>query len=251
MVIAAVTVVTAWQIKGQSPQDTTTPDATLAFEVASIKPIAPPIPPGGGPWIINHGRFKAETCYVRGMIGLAYGVLAALVKDGPDWLDQEPYNIEARAENPEAGPKQIRVMLQTLLTDRFKLAVHRETRQEQVCTLIVGKSGSKLQDAGDGRKNFINWTGPGEVTFVENTALLGLTNVLGGLLSAPVLDKTNLKGSYNFSLKFVDPRFPHPTDDPRPDLFTAVQEQLGLKLQAAKGPVEVLVVDRIERPSAN
>jgi uncharacterized protein (TIGR03435 family) len=186
------------------------------------------------------------------MIGLAYRVLAALVKGGPDWLDREPYNIEARAEDPEAGPAQIRVMLQTLLTDRFKLAVHRETRQEQVYGLVVGKSGSKLQDAGDGRKNLINWTGAGAVTFTENSSLLGLTNVLGGLLSAPVLDKTNLKGSYSFSLRFLDPRIPHPTDDGSvPDLFTAVQEQLGLKLEAAKQPVEVLVVDRMERPSAN
>jgi uncharacterized protein (TIGR03435 family) len=70
-------------------------------------------------------------------------------------------------------------MLQTLLTDRFKLAVHRETRQEQVYSLVVGKSGSKLQDAGDGRKNLINWTGAGAVTFTENSSLLGLTNVLG------------------------------------------------------------------------
>lgn len=187
------------------------------------------------------------------MIALAYGVLPALVKGGPDWVDREPYNIEARAESPDAGPKQIALMLQSLLTDRFRLALHRETRQEQVYTLVVGKSGPKLQDAGDGRKNFINWTGTGEVTVTENTApLLGLINVLGGMLSAPVLDKTNLKGSYNFSLKFLDPRIPHAAgDDSRPDLFTAVQEQLGLKLEAAKGPVEVLVIDRMERPSAN
>ncbi len=186
------------------------------------------------------------------MIALAYGVLPAAVKGGPDWLDREPYNIEARAEYPEAGPKQIALMLQTLLTDRFKLAVHRETRQEQVYTLVVGKNGSKLQDAGDGQKNFIQWSGPGDVTFTGNRTLGGLINVLGGLLSAPVLDKTNLKGSYNFSLKFVDPRIPHLTDDDsRPDLFTAVQEQLGLKLEASKGPVEVLVIDHMERPSAN
>jgi uncharacterized protein (TIGR03435 family) len=90
------------------------------------------------------------------------------------------------------------------------------------------------------------------VTFTENSTLLGLTNILGGMLSAPVLDKTNLKGSYNFSLKFLDPRIPHPTDDGSvPDLFTAVQEQLGLKLEAAKEPVEVLVIDHMERPSAN
>jgi hypothetical protein len=88
MTIAAVTVMTAWQIKGQSPEGATTPAAPLAFEVASVKPIPPPIPSGGGPWIVTHGRFKAETGYVRGMIGWAYNVLAAQVKGGPDWVDR-------------------------------------------------------------------------------------------------------------------------------------------------------------------
>jgi uncharacterized protein (TIGR03435 family) len=193
------------------------------------------------------------------MIGWAYNVLAAGVRGGPDWIDREPYYVDARAENPEAGPEQIRAMLQTLLTDRFKLAIHRETRQGQVYTLAVSKNGSKLQDAKDGQKNYINWTGPGAVTFTENQTLAGLINVLSGVLNAPVLDKTNLRGSYNFSLEFIDPRLPQLADDDprpnpfkgRPDLFTAVQEQLGLQLQAAKGPVEVLVIDNIERPSPN
>jgi uncharacterized protein (TIGR03435 family) len=259
MAIAAVTAMTAWQSKGQSPQSTTAPAAPLAFEVASVKPVPPPFPPGGGPWIVTHGRFRAEIAQIRALIGWAYNVLVPQVQGGPDWIDRELYYVDARAENPEAGPEQVRKMLQTLLTDRFKLAVHRETRQVQVYTLVVGKNGSKLQDAKDGQKNYIKWTGPGAVTFTENQTLLGLINVLSGVLNAPVTDKTNLRGSYNFSLEFIDPRLPQLADDDprpnpfkgRPDLFTAVQEQLGLQLQAARGPVEVLVIDNIERPSPN
>jgi uncharacterized protein (TIGR03435 family) len=82
--------------------------------------------------------------------------------------------------------------------------------------------------------------------------MLGLINVLSSLLGSPVLDETGLKASYSFSLEFTDPRDPRPRDaNSRPDLFTAVQEQLGLKLEAKKGPVEVLLIDHIERPSEN
>jgi uncharacterized protein (TIGR03435 family) len=132
------------------------------------------------------------------MIAWAYNVLGAQVKGGPDWIDREPYYVDARAETPEAEPEQIRAMLQTLLVDRFSLAVHRETRQGQTYELVVGKGGSKLEDAKDGRKNYINWTGPGQVTFTENSTLLGLTIILSSLLRAPVLDKTNISGSTQF-----------------------------------------------------
>ena len=81
-----------------------------AFDVASIKPVPPPIPTGGGAWTVTHGRFRAETCYVRGLVAWAYGVLPVQVKGGPDWLDPEPYYIDARAGDPEAGPEQIRAM---------------------------------------------------------------------------------------------------------------------------------------------
>jgi hypothetical protein len=122
MAIAAVTVMSAWHSKGQSPQDTTAPAAPLAFEVASVKPVSPVIPTAGSPWIGTHGRFKADTAYIRFLVAWAYNVLAPQVQGGPDWIDQERYYVDARAENPEAGPEQIRAMLQTLLTDRFKLA---------------------------------------------------------------------------------------------------------------------------------
>ena len=252
IVIGPIASLNAWRAEAQSPQGVTPSVTPLAFEVASVKPIALPIPSGGGPWIVTHGRFKAETGYVRGMIGWAYHVLAAQVKGGPDWIDREPYYVDARAGDPDAGPDQIRLMLQTLLTDRFKLIAHRDTQQGQIYTLTVGKNGPKLQDAKEGRKNYINWTGPGQVTFTENTTLLGLINILSSLLGSPVLDDTGLKGSYNFSLEFADPRDPRPRPtDSTPDLFAAIQEQLGLRLQATKGAVEVLVIDHMERPSAN
>jgi uncharacterized protein (TIGR03435 family) len=241
--VAAVAIAIAWPATGQAPP---------TFEVASVKLVPPPLPTGGGAWVVTHGRFRAETCYVRGMIAWAYKVMPSQVNGRPDWLDREPYYIDARAGDPEAPPEQIRLMSQTLLADRFRLAVHRETRQGQVYTLTVGKNGSKLQDAKNGTKNWINWTGPGKVTFEENQGLAGLVNIASAILGAPVIDETGLKGSYNFSLEFSDPRDPRPRQsDSPPVLEDAVQVQLGLHLQATKGPVDALVIDHMERPSAN
>lgn len=201
---------------------------------------------------MTHGRFRAETGWVHGMIAWAYNVMNSQVKGGPDWIDNEIYSIDARAEDPNAGPEQIRQMLRTLLTDRFRLAVHRETRQGQVYTLAIGKNGLKLQDAKGGTRNWINWEGPGRVTFTENQTLAGLVNVLSATLGAPIVDETGLRDSYNFSLEFTDPRDPRPRQaDSPPILEDAVEVQLGLHLQATKGPVDALVIDHIERPSAN
>jgi uncharacterized protein (TIGR03435 family) len=257
MVLTAVAAVTAQQINGQSAQPTTIPAVPLTFEVASIKPVPPPLPTGGGPWIASRGRFRAEVAQVRGVIAMAYRVLPAQVEGGPDWIDREPYFFDARAENPDAGPDQIRAMVQTLLADRFKLAVRRDTRQSNVYRLIVGRNGSKLKDANGGRRNYLNWTGPGQVTFTEMTSLVSLSAILASFLGAPVLDETGLKGTYNYSLEFADPRLANSREprlgeaDSRPDLFTAVQEQLGLQLQSAKRAIEFVVIDHVERPSAN
>jgi uncharacterized protein (TIGR03435 family) len=243
---AALASTVAFFAAGQSPQ--TAP----AFEVASVKLVPPPIPTGGGAWTVTHGRFRAETGYVRGMIAWGYEVPPGLVKGGPEWMDREVYSVDAKAEDPEAGPEQIRAMLKSLLIDRFKIGVHRETKEGQVYKLQVAKGGSKLQDAKGGRRNYINWTGLGRVTFTENTTLLGLINILSDDLGAPVIDETGITGSHNFSLEFLDPRFPRPTQgDSPPELPAALQEQLGLRLEAARAPIEFLVVDRLERPSAN
>jgi uncharacterized protein (TIGR03435 family) len=246
------------QIDGQSPPNAVS--APPKFEVASIRPLARPYPSGGGPWTVDHGRFIAQTGWVRAVIGWAYDVLPpgvfppVKVHGGPTWIDSDRYYFAAKAEDQNAGPDRIRAMVQTLLVDRFKLVVHRETLQEQVYTLAVGKNGSKMQETKNGRRNHIAYTGPGQVVCTE-FELAALTSFLSSILESPVLDNTGLKGFYNFSLEYADPRLGS-KDLPsqlasRSDIFGAVQEQLGLKLEAKKGPVDILVVDHIERPSEN
>jgi uncharacterized protein (TIGR03435 family) len=235
----------------QSPAQAPAP---LQFEVASVKPLGHPPASGGGPWTLNHGRFKADQAWIRGVIALAYSLLPVQVHGGPSWIDSERYDFVAKAESPDASQDQLRAMLQSLLTDRFKLVVHRETQEVPVYTLAVGKSGSKMQESKDGRKNYINWTGPGQVVFTES-GMLGLISILSSTVGGPVVDKTGLTGFYSYKLEFTDPRFQRPGSQPSvdaaPDIFRAVQEQLGLKLEAKKGPVEVLVVDHAERASEN
>lgn len=247
-VILSVTLAASFGSFAQSP--------STSFEVASVKPVVPPLPTGGGPWTVSHGRFKAEVAVLRSVIGWANGVPGVQVHGGPEWVDREAYRFDAKAENAEAGPDQIKMMLETLLEDRFKLSVHRETREGRIYTLIVGKNGPKMEEAKSEGMPFGNWTGPGKATFTHMN-LLGLVNVLSSMLEAPVVDKSGLKSFYNFKLEYEDPRFQRaqtgtqPPADSGPNIFTAVEEQLGLKLEASKGPMEVLVIDHIERPSAN
>lgn len=235
---------------GQSPPAPAAP----AFDVASVKPLIPPYPTGGGPWTVTHGRFKADMGWIRAIIAWAYDLLPTQAKGGPDWIDSELYDFDARSLNEDVAPPQVRLMLQTLLTDRFKLAAHRETQQGQVYTLAIGKNGSKMTESKEGRKNYLNWTGIGQVECTECN-MLALIGVLSSTLGNPVLDQTGLKGQYSFKLEFTDPRVLTPQNnaagDSRPTLAAALEDQLGLKLESKKGPVEVLVVDHIERPTAN
>ena len=246
--------------QAQSANGQTTPAQTdahpaprLAFDVASIKPVAPPYPSGGGPWTINHGKFKAQVASARNVIGWAYSLLGVQVRGGPDWVNRQQFEFDAESDS-DATPPQVKLMVQTLFADRFKLVAHRETQVLPVFTLVLGKNGSKIEKAQDGRRPFINWTGPGRVTFTDGN-MLGLINILSAVLESPVIDKTGLKGAYNFNLDFTDPRFLNPQSGPSgesdPDLMTAVQEQLGLKLEMQKNPVDILVIDHIEMPSPN
>lgn len=221
MVIAAVAVVAAQDIKGRSQQSTTNPADALAFEVASVKPLQPPFPTGGGPWTASRGRFRAEVAFLRSVLAFVYDLLPGQIKGGPDWIDRDPYFFDARSENAEAGPNQIKAMMRTLLADRFKLVVHRETRQAQVYTLTVGNNGLKLQEVKDARQQNVSFGGPGRVRFVESS-LLPLTGILSDVLDAPVRDLTGLRGWYSFSLEFAMPGEPQRREaDSRPDLFTS------------------------------
>ena len=238
-----------------APHSLAQPPTALQFEVASIKPLGRPPGSGGGPWIIDRGRFKADAAWVRAVIAVAYSTQAIRVLGGPNWLDTERYDFAAKADSADASTDQLRVMIQSMLADRFKLVVHRETKELPVYTLTVAKSGPKMQAAKDNEKTYGSWVGGRLICIRFN--ILGLINILSSTLGNPVVDKTGLTGLYDFNLEYTDPRFQRPGNagqplaDSPPDIFGAVQEQLGLKLDAKKAPVEVLVVDHAERASEN
>ena len=249
MVIA---IVTGCEMRGQSPPATAPP----AFEVASVKPTGRPPESSSNGWSVNNGSFTAHAAWVRGMIAFAHGVHAAQVHGGPAWVDTEQYDVIAKAESRDASLDQMKVMLQTLLADRFKLVVHRETKEMPVYTLVAGKNGSKLQEAKEAEKTYASFVGKGHLVCTR-VNMLGLTITLSNTLGTPVHDETGLTGYYDFSLEWTDPLsqrpgggVPEPANSP-PDIFRAVQDQLGLKLNAGRGPAEILVIDHIERASEN
>jgi uncharacterized protein (TIGR03435 family) len=188
----------------------------------------------------------------------------------PSWVESEPYDVNAKAEgNPTR--EQITLLLQALLADRFKLAVHEETRERPVFTLVVahndGRFGPGLlpskvdckavnlaRRAGRRVEGPLpsndappcGWSSNGETLRVGGLPMSRVAGVLGKPDGRVVIDKTGLAGNYEFTLRYTTE--PTPTDD-RPSLFTALEEQLGLKLVSNRAPLQVLVVDHIERPT--
>jgi len=215
-----------------------------SFEVGSVKPVNPPAGPHVVSLIINHGRLNIEAAELRQIIGLAYAVQRIRVLGGPGWADSDQFDIAAKAESADATRDEIRSMLQTLLAERFKLVVHRETKEIPAYSLVLAKSGSKLKVAAPDRKSgMADTVGPnGErQTVFEASSLRVLVNMLANTLGSPVVDKTGLDGLYDYTFEWPDAGS---------SLFGSV-DQLGLKLEAKKVPVEVLVMDRAEHPSAN
>ncbi|MBZ5601510.1 MAG: TIGR03435 family protein [Acidobacteriia bacterium] len=232
----AIGIADAPQIRAQSAE------SRPAFEVASIKP---------GDASRRHGfpmlagaRVVATNVTAKTLIEIAYDVRKPQVSGGPNWLDSEGFDIEAKSARSLSGP-QMRLMLQSLLADRFKLTLHRETREQPVYDLVVAKGGPKLK-AADPKEAGALRVGKGQVTGMK-APMSWLAQFLSGeALDRLVIDQTGLGGEYDFTLQWT----PDASAD-SPSIFTAVQEQLGLQLRAEKGPVEVLVVDRLEKPSAN
>jgi uncharacterized protein (TIGR03435 family) len=231
--------------------------AAPEFEVASVKPVAGEVPNHPVGLRIHHGTLNVDDGRLRQIIGLAYGIQRVNVQGGPNWLDTEKYNIVAKAGSVDASPEQIKAMLQTLLAERFKLVLHRETKELPVYTLLVGKNGSKLQEAKEEEKgsSSVTPTPRGLQMIYQKVAMPLLINTLANMLGSPVLDRTGLTGRYDFTLEWSPDSFQRPGNgvaaEPWPDIFAALQEQLGLRLEKKKGPVEVLIVDHAEKASEN
>lgn len=221
-----------------------------AFDVASVKPTGRPPESSTTGWIVSHGSFTARAAWVRGLIAFAHDVRATQVHGGPAWVDSEQYDVIAKAGSTDTNLDQMKAMVRTLLADRFKFAAHRDTREGTIYTLAVGRNGLKMQEAKENEKTYVSAGGKGRLVCTR-VNMLALVITLANTLGAPVRDETGLTGFYNFTLEWTDSlsqksgNGAEPVDSP-PDIFRAVQEQLGLKLNAKKGPVEILIIDHID-----
>ena len=202
--------------------------------------------------------FTATGATLQMLIGLAYGVQDKQISGGPNWLNSEKFDIETRMDDAVAD--ELREFsfdqrnlasqpLQALLAERFKLKLHRETKEFPVYALIIAKNGPKIHDSQPGMGLLI---GTGQL--VSKGARLSMfVHRLSLLTGRPVLDRTGLKGNYDFTLKWMpESQTPYTaTADSGSSIFTALPEQLGLALQSQERPVEILVIDHVEKASEN
>ena len=234
------------------------PAGTPEFEVASVKP-----DPFNGQGMVGIGfagnRLNVQHQSLAAMIVFAYGVEDFHVSGGPAWVysrdiyGSDIYGVTAKADG-DAAPteQQFGQMLQTLLAERFQLKIHREMKEQPAYELVVAKNGPKLKPAATDAKAFTNWNAGvlSSLYSAKKTTMATLAWMLKTQVERPVIDKTGLTGSYDFDLTYA-PGNPPPADATDPSIFTAVQEQLGLKLESTKALFPVIVVDSAERPSGN
>jgi uncharacterized protein (TIGR03435 family) len=258
---------------------------SLAFEAASVKPntsgdLRKSIGPAPG------GRFLAANNTLRDLIPFAYGIPQTTagfrIVGGPTWIDEDRFDVTAKVDGTWT-PREMSEMLRTLLADRFKLAAHHETRDLPIYTLVAVPGRVRLrpsevdQAACDARRAAIQRrepvppitpgarpicgagrSAPGMITAV-GSSMDALTSTLSPFVSRVVTNRTGLAGLFDFELKWTPDSIPQaPADAPPlnidpngPSIFTALQEQLGLKLESTRGPVDVVVIDRVQRPTAD
>jgi len=234
------------------------PSIQPVFEVASIKP--DPLNGQGRVGISSTGnRLNVQHQSLAAMVMFAYGVEDYQVSGGPAWVNSrdlygsDVYGVTAKAEG-DAAPteQQFRQMLQTLLAERFRLRLHQEMKEFSAYELVVAKNGPKVKPATANANTFTNWNagGPTSLYSAKRTTMATLAWMLRSQVERPVIDKTGLTGTYDFDLTYA-PGNPPPAEATAPSIFTAVQEQLGLKLESTKALFPVMVIDSAERPSAN
>jgi uncharacterized protein (TIGR03435 family) len=234
----------------------------LEFDVASIKLSDPSARGGGGIRPLNGGQtYVATNIPVRLIFKLMYRITDSQIVGGTDWFANERYDIEGKTDMKGATIDQLHEMFQTLLADRFALKFHKESRQVAGFELTVDKSGPKMK-VSELPNTFdipLRGTGRGKVAG-ERVPMDYLAWFFSQQLNQPVINKTGLDKFYDFTLEFAPPGPPPaPGADARElpaapdglDLFGALREQLGLKLESKKVTAEVFVIDRVERPSAN
>jgi uncharacterized protein (TIGR03435 family) len=265
--LARATPATAWAIpEPPAPPKPMAADAKLVFDVATIKPSNPATP--GQSILVGRGGsnlFTTTNTTLNDLITFAYEIHVRQLAGGPSWLESDRFDITAK---PEAqgipNATQLRTMLRTLLAERFGLTFHTEKREMAAYVITVGKDGPpKLtKNESGGILPGFGGRGPGAIG-VRNSTMPEFAGFLQArLLDRPVVDQTGVSGRFDFQLEFrPDPSQAGPPGGPapqlppeveaRPDLFTAIQEQLGLKLENTKAPVDTYVIDKVQKPSDN
>jgi uncharacterized protein (TIGR03435 family) len=255
MFVAAISTPHMWAQGGNTPPAATAqPPADQQFEVATIKPSSERSGSGSPSGIgTGHGRLNGQNVTLKRCIIGAYGVGPNQVVGGPEWVSSDSFDIQAKADQPIDDDGVLDVMLQNLLADRFKLKLHRETRSLPAFVLEIDKNGPKLEQA-PGGDSYTN-TGTGKngsvVINARNTDMDLLVQVLARKLDLPVVNATGLKGAFNFKLQWTPDNAKAGQSDADISIFDALPQQIGLRLRKEKAPVEVLVIDHVEKPSEN
>jgi uncharacterized protein (TIGR03435 family) len=261
---ARATPETEWTIPQPAPRmPPMAADANPAFEVATIKPSGPE--ERGPRFEFQRRRFSVIHTSLNDLIRFSYGLQQRQIASGPDWVTSENYDISAEPDGEgEPSIKQWRSMVKKLMADRFQLKLHYEKRELTVYVLTVARTGAKMirSQSDPASPPGLGFGPPGNFG-ATNATMADFAEALGqGALDRPAVDQTGLTGRFDFRLTWtpdeahfsaVGGSKPSPTEsvDAPPDLFTAIEEELGLKLLSTKAPVDVLVIDHVEKPSAN
>ncbi len=258
---------TAWELPPPPAARAPLPDGTkIEFEVASIKP-SPEGQPGNGGFNVTATELLGRNTSLADIITFAFEIHLSQLSGLPRWAEIEKYDIAARLpQGGEPSDAQLRTMLKNLLQSRFGLSFHTEQRALSVYAISIGKNGpagiKMVKNTTNGMRT--GSQGLGRVTFSGATMANFALQLQLRVLDRPVIDQTGLTDRYDFTLNWRPDEFQFPRAtagqraaavsrgaDALPDLFTALQEQLGLKLNATKAPVDVLVIDKVSRPSEN
>ncbi len=264
--LARATPETAWAIPEPPPPPARmAANAKPAFEVATIKPSDPATP---GQLVTLRGAEVITTnTTVRDLINLAYWLHPKQVNGGPPWMESEKYDMAGKPDAPgQPNVDQMKMMIQKLLADRFQLKFHFEKRDLSAYAVRITKDGAKIIRSQDDPKGYPGWyfgrAASGTTLTFRNSPMSQVTAILQNFLDKPVVDQSGLSERYDFTLTFTldaaqavrlggppPPAADNP--DAAPDLFAAFQQQLGLKLESTKAPVDVMVIDKVEKPSEN
>ena len=238
-------------LTAQTAQKNMAADAKPVFDAVTIKPSSPE---HQGKIIAgcNGRQVLMVNTNLNDLVAFAYGIDSTQIIGAPAWSDGSLYDVDGVPDvDGIPNVKQMRGMFQSLLADRFKLTFHREKRTLSVFAITVAKGGPKLTKSASAATDPTPFYSGNGTLRVTNNSLADIADVMKFFVERPVVDQTGLSGRFDFLLKWSPDEAQSSDPNAPPGFFTAIQEQLGLKLEPVKAPVDVIVIDHVERPSAN